>query len=185
MVTRLIAAAAARWRIAQSASVAIAVAIASLVSGCSGYPRFVKLPYDVTGRSLNSPSGEFDPNISRRYLVFTSDRGRSQDVYLYDLQSKRLIDLPGLNSLDTVASHPSVSQSGRYLAFAATRQGRTNIFLYDRTTRQLRNLTDDLKADVRNPSISADGRRIAFEASEKGQWDIFVRDRNGKPLDFP
>lgn len=147
-----------------------------------GYPRLLSEPFDRAGRSLNSPSADSDPEIAGRYIVFTSDRRFSQDVYLYDLIDKRLLELPGLNSLDAIASHPSVSADGRYIVFAASRQGRSDIYLYDRSIRQLRNLTSNLQTEVRNPSISADGSTIAFEANANGQWDIFVYDRSGRPL---
>jgi len=157
----------------------------SLVNGCSGYPRLLGFTFDPGGRSLNSPSSELNPQIAGRYIVFTSDRRGTQDVYIFDTVTRSLVDLPGLNSFDTIASHPSVSQDSRYVVFAASRQGRSAIFLYDRETRQSRSLTANLQAEVRNPSISADGSRIAFEASTNGQWDILVYDRFGTPLSVP
>ncbi len=162
-----------------------AIALVLPISSCAGSSQLLNLPSDSTGRSLNSPAAEQDPQITGRYIVFASDRGRSQDIYLYDLTNRRLIDLPGLNALDAIASHPSVSQNGRYIAFAATRQGESDIYLYNRDTRQTRNLTANLRADVRNPAISADGNRIAFQSSNNGQWDIQVYDRSGKPLKLP
>jgi Tol biopolymer transport system component len=157
----------------------------SLLTGCVGYPRLLSYPFDPGGRSLNSLASELNPNISGRYIVFTSDRRGSQDVYLFDRLTSNLIDLPGLNSLDAIASHPSVSESGRYIVFAASRQGRSAIFLYDREIRQSRNFTPDLQAEVRNPTISADGSRIAFESSNNGQWDVLVYDRSGRRLNIP
>jgi Tol biopolymer transport system component len=157
----------------------------SLLTGCFGYPRLVGYPFDPGGRSINSLASELNPQIAGRYIVFTSDRRGSQDVYMFDTLTRSLIDLPGLNALDTIASHPSVSEDGRYVVFAASRQGRSAIFIYDRETRQSRNLTGNLQAEVRNPTISADGSRIAFESSNNGQWDILVYDRFGRPLNIP
>jgi Tol biopolymer transport system component len=155
-----------------------------LLNGCGGYPGVVNYPFDPGGRSLNSGASELTPQISGRYIVFISDRRGSPDVYMFDTLSRNLVDLPGLNSLDVIASHPSVSDSGRYIVFAAIRQGRSAIFLYDRETRQLRNLTENLPAEVRNPTISADGTRIAFETTVNGQWDILVYDRSGRKLNI-
>jgi Tol biopolymer transport system component len=106
-------------------------------------------------------------------------------VYMFDMVTSSLIDLPGLNSLDAIASHPSADDDGRFIVFAASRQGRSAIFLYDRETRQSRNLTADLQAEVRNPTISADASRISFESSFNGQWDLFVYDRSGQRLNIP
>ncbi len=158
------------------------IALAGLLSSCTGSPRLLSYPFDPGGRSLNSPASQLSPRIAGRYIVFTSDRRGSQDVYLFDTVDGRLIDLPGLNQLDMIASDPAVSENGRYIVFAATRQGRSAIFLYDRETRQLRNLTTDLQAEVRHPTISANGSTIAFESSANGQWDILVYDRSGQPL---
>jgi Tol biopolymer transport system component len=155
-----------------------------LLSGCGGYSGIVNYPFDPGGRSLNSGASELNPQIAGRYIVFTSDRRGSQDVYMFDTLTRNLVDLPGLNSFDAIASHPSVSDNGRYIVFAASRQGRGAIFLYDRETRQLRNLTENLPAEVRNPTISADGSRIAFETTVNGQWDIWVYDRSGRKLNI-
>jgi Tol biopolymer transport system component len=155
------------------------------IAGCTGYPRLLNFPFDAGGRSLNSRASELDPQIASPYLVFVSDRNGSQDVYLFDARERRLIDLPGLNALDEVASHPSITEDGRYIVYAASRQGRSDIYLFDRETQQKRNLTDDLDAEVQNPQISADGSRIVYEVAKDGQWDIRVCDRDGKPLDVP
>ena len=162
-----------------------AIALAGLLSSCTGYPRLLSYPFDPGGRSLNSPASELSPQVKNRYVVFTSDRFGHQDVYLFDTLERRLIDLPGLNAFDAIASDPDISENGRYIVFTASRQGRLGIFLYDRETRQLRNLTANLQAEVRNPTISADGSTIAFESSANGQWDILLYNRSGQPLNVP
>lgn len=112
-----------------------------------------------------------------------SDRNGSQDVYLFNAQKRQLIDLPGLNSLDEVASHPSISEDGRYIVFATSRQGKSNIYLYDRQNQQKRSLTENLQAEVRNPMINADGDLVVFEIAQDGQWDIMIYNRAGNPID--
>lgn len=161
-----------------------AIALTGLLSSCTGSPRLLSYPFDPGGRSLNSLASQSTPKIAGRYIVFTSDRRGNQDVYLFDTVDGSLIDLPGLNQLDMLPSDPAISQNGRYIVFSATRQGRSAVFLYDRETRQLRNLTTDLQAEVRHPTISADGSTIAFESSANGQWDILVYDRSGQPLNL-
>lgn len=157
------------------------VVLANLM-GCS-YPQVLAEPYDPNGKSLNSAYSESDPHVAGRYLVFASDRGFSQDIYLYDLVERRLIDLPGLNALDMIASHPDVSVDGRYIVFAGNRQGETDIYLYDRSLRQLRNITRGLNTQVQHPMLNADASRIVFEANAKGQWDIFVYNRLGERIE--
>ena len=104
---------------------------------------------------------------------------------LYDANTRDLLDLPGLNSLDAIASHPAVTEDGNTIVFAAIRRGRSGIYLYNRRTFQLRNITENLQAEVRNPSISADGSTIAYESSQSGRWEIVVCDRSGKTLNLP
>ncbi len=162
-----------RWR-------PIALLLLGLTS-CGG-PQPLVFPFDPGGRSLNSPFAEIDPRIVGRYIVFASDRRGSQDIYLYDITQQRLVDLPGLNAIDLMATHPGISETGRYIVLAGSREGRTGIYLYDRDLRQLRNLTEGLRAEVRNPSISADGNTIAFEANARGQWDVLIYTRSGQPL---
>lgn len=154
------------------------------LGGCVG-PSLVNLPFDPSGRSLNSPFAELEPQIAGRYLVFASDRRGSQDIYLFDTVTRNLVELPGLSAIDMIESSPAISENGRYIIFAGIREGRSDIYLYDRDTRQLRNLTENLNAAVRNPTISADGNTIAFESSAGGQWDIVLCNRQGQRLEGP
>ncbi len=163
----------------------ILVAIAGLIGGCTPYPRIIESAFDPGGRSLNSPFNEQSPDIAGRYIVFVSERQRRQNIYLYDLQTNQTIDLPGLNTLTTLASDPDVSSDGRYIVFVGNRQDRSSIYLYDRQTRQVREIAANLRASVRNPTISADSLRIAFEASINGQWDILVYTRSGQAIEVP
>ena len=150
------------------------------LSGCS--PQLVNFPFDPGGHSLNSNFADLQPRLSGRYLVFVSDRTGSQNLYLYDTSAHSLLELPGLNAIDMIVSSPGLSANSRLLVFAGSREGRSSIYLYDRETRQLRNLTENLKAEVRNPTITADGNTIAFESSANGQWDILLYNRDGQPL---
>ena len=161
------------------------LSLTSLLSSCGGYPRLLSFPFDPNGRSFNSRASELNPQVASQYIVFVSDRNGSQDVYLFDAKIRRLIDLPGLNSLDEIASSPSISENGRYLVFAAIRQGKSGIYLYDRSSQQKRNLTENIQSEVRNPMISGNGEKITFEIASDGQWDIVVTDIKGKPLSLP
>jgi len=159
--------------------------LTSGLGGCGGYPRLLNFSFDRGGRGLNSTASELTPQVADRYITFTSDRNGSQDVYVFDAENRTLINLPGLNSLDAIASDPAISADGRYIIYTHHRQGRSDIYLYDRETEVNRNLTANLQAEVRRPTISADGSTIAFEFAADGQWDIFAGDRAGKALDLP
>jgi Tol biopolymer transport system component len=159
--------------------------LSQLVASCGGYPEVTKLPFSQGREGVNTPASEFHPEIADRYVAFVSDRNGSQDIYLYDQRDQNIIELPGLNSLDEMAFDPTVSEDGRLIAFTQTRQGQSDIYLYNRETRSLRNLTNNLAAQVRRPTISADGSTVAFEANPDGNWDILVYDSSGRPLDLP
>jgi Tol biopolymer transport system component len=156
--------------------------LALLLTSCAPAGQLLHFPFDPGGRSLNSPFSETEPGASRRYVIFTSTRQSKQDIYLFDLETQRLVDLPGLNAFDAIASSPAISADGNLIAFVLSRQGQSDIYLYNRGTQQLRNLTGSLNADVRNPSLSSDGNLIAFEMGVNGQWDIGLCDRTGQLL---
>jgi Tol biopolymer transport system component len=164
---------------------ALIIVLISLLSGCTGYGGLSNYPFDPGGKSLNSLNSDLNPQVAGRYIAFTSDRSGRQNIYLFDTIAQNLIDLPGLNQLDTISAHPDVSSDGRYIVFTASRRGNAGIFLYDRELRQSRNLTANLQAQVQNPTISADGNTIAFESSVNGQWDILVYNRSGERLNIP
>jgi Tol biopolymer transport system component len=87
---------------------------------------------------------DVEPSLSGdgRLVAFVSDRpgGRGgRDVYLYDREGKKLLPLPGLNSVAHEQS-PSLSADGRYLAFVSERvggAGERDVYLYDRQARKL------------------------------------------------
>lgn len=163
----------------------LAIALIFVLSSCA-HARLLNLPFSTAADSLNTPYAETEPYFaSSRYLTFVSDRSGTPDIYLYDVQAGHLVDLPGLNAVDSIANHPRISSDGRYLVFTGNRQGKSDIYLYDRQMRVLKNLTQALKADVRYPTISADGQTIAFETNAQGKWDIVLTDRFGTLTALP
>lgn len=153
------------------------------LSSCSNYPRLLNFPFSDNNRSFNTPSAEFNASVSGNYITYVSDRNGSQDIYLFDAKNRRLIDLPGLNAFDEVASNPSISEDGRYLVFSLLAQGKSGLYLYDRTTQQKRLLIPQTKQEIRNPMISSNGEKIVFEIARNGQWDIVVTDIRGNVLE--
>ncbi len=156
-----------------------------LLTSCSNYPRLLNFPFSDNGRSFNTRSAELHPSVSGAFITYSSDRNGSQDIYLFNAQTRRLIDLPGLNAFNEVASNPSISEDGRYLVFMMVAdENKSGLYLYDRTTQQKRALITKNSREIRNPLISSNGERITFEVANNGQWDIAVTDIRGKPLDF-
>ncbi|MFS8885397.1 TolB family protein [Synechococcus sp. H70.2] len=154
------------------------VSLGLVLLGCSP-PGFRTPPPSLSNSGLNSifPDGEPALSGDGRYLVFSSARSGSQDIFLYDMVERRLVDLPGLNSSDVAASSPDISADGRYIVYVSNALGKSEIFLYDRETRRVENISSRVPGDVRNPTISGDGRFIAFESNGRGQWHIEIFDR--------
>ena len=162
-------------------------AIAVLLVSCqnSGY---ITPPVQRVNAALNSLATEGDPSFSYngRYLVYTSDRDRKRSVYLYDLQSRRRVILPGLNQPGSMQSQGSISADGRYIVYRSEQLGKADIFLYDRLTAKSQNITKNFIGEVRHPSISGNGRFVSFEGNRAGQWDIEIFDRGvGVDLSSP
>ncbi len=146
--------------------------------GCSesGY---LTPPTQSLGATLNSSAADQQPRYSYdgRYLVFTSDRQQGRGIFLYDVQQRRLIDLPGLNQLQTIQEQPDISADGRYIVYISEQLGKPNVFVYDRQALKSEAITENILGEIRNPTISGNGRFIAFESNRSGQWDIEIYDR--------
>ena len=161
----------------------LAIAISGL-SSC-GSSRYITPPTQAIKATLNSAFAEGSAHFSYdgRYLVYSSDRNAQRSVFLYDLQRRRLIPLPGLNQPGSMQSQADISADGRYIVYVSEQLGKTDVFLYDRTKSKSQNLTKNFIGEVRHPTISGNGRFISFEGNRSGQWDIEIYDR-GVGIDF-
>ena len=162
----------------------LAAIVISSINGCQN-SRYITPPAQKIGATLNSVAAEGDPQFSYdgRYLVYTSDRASKRSVYLYDLQRRRSIALPGLNQAGSMQSQADISADGRYVVYVSEQLGKSDIFLYNRLTGKSENLTKNYIGEVRHPSISGNGRFVSFEGNRLGQWDIEIYDR-GAGIDF-
>lgn len=135
-------------------------------------------PQILTG-GINSRMPDEHPAYSSdgRYLAFASDRNNNRDIFLYDLQERRLVDLPNLNRPYSAEDQPALSADGRFIAYVSTERGKTDVLVYDRQSLSSQLLTGSVRGSVRHPTITGDGRYVAFETSQVGQWHIAVVDR--------
>ena len=170
------------WRL-KPRSVCLVVAVSMGISSCQN--RYITPPTQSINAQLNSLAAEDDSNFSYngRYLVFTSDRNSKRSVFVYDLQRRRSIRLPGLNQPGSMQSQADISADGRYIVYRSEQLGKSDIFLYDRLTAKSQNLTKNFVGEVRHPSISGNGRFVSFSGNRSGQWDIEIYDR-GAGIDF-
>ena len=156
----------------------ILAALTAVTIGCQE-SRYITPPTQSINAQLNSSSAEDNSNFSYngRYLVYTSDRNSKRSVYLYDLQRRRSLQLPGLNQLGSMQSQADISADGRYIVYRSEQLGKSDIFLYDRSTAKTQNLTKNFIGEVAHPSISGNGRFVSFSRNRSGQWDIEIYDR--------
>ena len=111
------------------------------------------------------PGTEIDYNGSfshdGQWVVFTSDRSGSADIYRVRVDGR---DLERLTDSPAFDDQAALSPDDRFLAFVSSRgDGSTDIYLLDLASREIRNLTDAPGGDFR-PSWSPDGETIAFSS---------------------
>jgi Tol biopolymer transport system component len=106
------------------------------------------------------------------------------DVLLYDVSTKKLMDLPHLNTEKFDERMPAISGEGRFIAYTSNAPGGvglTDIYLYDQRARQVLTLSAmNSKYMEAEPSLTADGRLIAFVSDRpggSGGRDIYLFDR--------
>lgn len=134
---------------------------------------------EIIPGGINSNAPEEYPAYSPdgRYLAFASDRRGHRDIFLYDLQAKKLLPLPNLNRRDSTQNQPALSSEGRYIVYVSTERGKADIFVYDRQQKKSELLTANIKGSSANPTINGNGSQIAFQASHLGQWKIVIISR--------
>ena len=147
------------------------------ISGCN---RALLVETEVIPGGINSNFVEEHPVYSGdgRYLAFASDRRGQRDIFLYDLQQRRLVSLPNLNRRNSSQDQPSLSGDGRYIAYVSTERGKTDIMLYDRTKQKSELLSVNIQGSLCYPTINGDASKVAFQTSQFGQWKIAIVDTN-------
>ncbi|BAZ44679.1 hypothetical protein NIES4102_16910 [Chondrocystis sp. NIES-4102] len=147
--------------------------ISAFISGCQN-SLFIQ-PDALTG-GINSNYVEEHPAYSSngRYLAFASDRRGQRDIFLYDLEARKLQPLPNLNRRDSTQDQPDISADGRYIVYVSTERGKSDIFVYDRQTQSSKLLTANIKGSSSNPTINGNGSQVGFQSSQLGQWKIFT-----------
>lgn len=107
--------------------------------------------YDQVYTPVWSPDG--------RKIAFSMwKEGGYRDIYLYHLETKRLVPITQDRAIDM---DPKFSPDGKYLYFVSDRTGIYNLYAYrfrDQTLLQVSNVLSGVFA----PDISPDGKRCAF-----------------------
>lgn len=148
-----------------------------LASSCS---RALWIRPEILTGGVNSRFPDQYPAYSSdgRYLAFASDRNGQRDIFLFDLQQRRLVPLPNLNRRDSSQDQPALSADGRYIAYVSTERGKSDILVYDRQHQRSELLSANFRGSVAQPTIAGDGSQVAFQTSQLGQWHIAIVRRN-------
>lgn len=130
-------------------------------------------PRQVTSDGFLNLMPRWSPD--RRYVAFTTYRGRNHHIDLVELETGKrwtLVALPGMNIT------PAWSPDGTTLAYANTQEGNAEIYAMDMRTRATRRLTDNSAGDF-SPSYSPTGREIVFASDRGGGPQLYVMDADG------
>jgi len=141
------------------------------------------------------PNTLFSPSLSAdaQWLAFTGwalpGASSRWDVGLFDLKNRRMVELPGLSSVEFDERRVAMSGDGKSLAFttnARDGQGLSDIRVYHRETRAIDLLREANSAAGENyPTLNHDGSLVGFtsdrETGEGGQ-DVYVFDRTARAL---
>src|SRR5271154_2674882 len=119
-------------------------------------------------RALLAPGLDYNASFSSdgKWVIFTSERGGSADIYRMHADGSLIEQLTGGPSYD---DQGALSPDGRTLAFVSTREGgMANLWLLDITRREYSNLAKNAGGNFR-PSWAPDGKWIAFSSGRDTQ----------------
>ncbi|OGS05438.1 MAG: hypothetical protein A3G41_02735, partial [Elusimicrobia bacterium RIFCSPLOWO2_12_FULL_59_9] len=117
-------------------------------------------------------------------LAFGGQKNHRSDLYLYDLETKRLSGM-GLEEMMTVAQ-PSFSPDGKKIAFSGMKKGYTDIFLLEMASHEVSSVTQD-DNDDQSPFFSPDGKSVVYSSEvtepdrpQNHERHLFVADVDGR-----
>lgn len=159
---------------------------------------YVERPGATARRLTHHPALDYDAVFSAdgAWVVFTSERNGSPDLYALDLKGEGSPRL--LVRSDAMEDQASLSADGRWMAFVSTRAGNADVYVLPfrpdatQTMDAARAVTHDPAGDFR-PAVSPDGNRIAFSSDRdspsmrhpvfsfaiRKQGDVYVTSRHG------
>ncbi|MFB3851179.1 MAG: hypothetical protein ACE14Q_04545 [Acidobacteriota bacterium] len=111
-------------------------------------------------------------------ILFASQLGETQDIYLADYDGKNLVRLTSMGILNVT---PDVSPRGDKIVFTSILKDRQEIFFLDRSGKRTK-LYGEGEGLNSSPKFSPDGKTIAFCSSKSGNPDIWTIDVDGKNL---
>jgi Tol biopolymer transport system component len=152
----------------------------------------------ITGTVASSrgvASAEAHPWLSgdAKFCAFTFElENNTSKIHFWDMNEKKLIDLPKINDSPKAVLSPSMTGDGKLICFSALSRPMGaglgyHVYLYDRAAKTLVDVPglNTPTTEERMPKISADGRWIVFVSTRKeglGLSDIYLYDRKDAKL---
>lgn len=128
----------------------------------------------ITKRGMNT-----DPDYSPHsdYITFASDADGDDDIYLYNVETKELINLTDNNAKDF---SPSFSPDGKEIVFISNMDNeyKWEIYRMDLEKRNAKRLTNNTYWDG-FPKFTPDGKKIIFSSKRDGSEDIYIMNHSG------
>ncbi len=121
----------------------------------------------------NSSSCEFE-------IIFDSSRDGSTEIYVLDIDSKKVKQLT--NSLDPEIHNgfPDWSHNGEQIVFVSNRlDNEENLFIMNSDGQNVQKLTNT-KGTYESPAWSPLGNLVAFELEINGVWGMYLINTDGK-----
>ena len=114
---------------------------------------------------------ETEPALSPdgRYLALISDRTGSPQVYVRDMQRKKMNRITETGKYNV---SPSWSPDGKFIAYASKREGVSSIYRIDPKSKEENRVTPK-SMNAESPTWSPDGSMIAFSGKKGGDWKIY------------
>ena len=137
---------------------------------------------------------DYHPVLSRngKLCVFASElENETSKIFVWDMNEKKLVTPPKLNTSPNAQLHPSVNAEGTIIAYASwDKPGssqRWDLQLYDLAGQKFLELPglNAPKFDERMPALSADGRWVAYVSNRKenvGGADVWLYDRQASKV---
>lgn len=120
-------------------------------------------------------SGKVVPKEPQK-ILYVSDQTGNQDIYSYDLKTKKRVNLTQNPSQDM---NPQVSPGGKYIVFYSDRDGDNEIYRMRLKDGEIMQLTHNNAEDY-DPTYSPDGKSIAYKSTaDDKKGDIFLMQANG------
>ncbi len=143
-----------------------------LLSGC--YSQKVTPIYSLNSFFAGSLISYRDPKISQKYLITIVQYKGNLRMELIDLDRKKIIFLPGINSNKGNPISVSMSSNANKIAFIEEENGENYLFIYFRKNGFLRQINFDSKDVPMKLSLSASGKTLAIQVLRDGKTKIDI-----------